>query len=266
MFLNPAKIGLACFGASYLLSFLLELAYFFRPRPIFRTAALVFAGAGLFAHTAFLLVQRIPIVSSQGSLLLLALVLAIFCVYGALHHRHFAWGYFVLPVVLFLVALAAVYPQGEKDPEGILASFGAERFWGMTHGILVLAAAVGVSVGFVASVMYLVQVRRLQAKLAPYRGMKMMSLERLEAMNRRAILWAFPLLTVGLILGAILQLGRGDVQNAKIWGTVGLWIVFAILMFLRYAIHVRGRQVALWTILAFVVMLVALLASHGETT
>ena len=266
MLMNPDRIGMACFGASYLLSFLFELTYFFRPRQIFRTAAVVLASAGLFAHLVFLLVQRIPIVSSQGSLLLLALVLAIFCVYGALHHRHFAWGYFVLPVVLFLVAIASMFPPGERDPEGIWAAIRGERFWGLTHGLLVLAAAVGVSVGFVASVMYLVQVRRLQAKLPPYRGMKMLSLERLESMNRRAILWAFPLLTVGLILGAILQFGRGDVQNAKILGTVGLWIAFAILMFLRYAIHVRGRQVALWTIVAFAVMLVALLVSHGEAS
>lgn len=266
MLLNLDRVGLACFGASYLASFLCELAYLFRSRPIFRTAAAIFGGAGLLAHLAYLLIQRIPIVSSQGSLLLLALVLAIFCFYGSLHHRGFAWGYFVLPVVLCLVALAAAYPPGGRDPEGLLAAFRGERFWGLTHGLLVLCAAVGVSVGFVASVMYLVQMRRLQAKLPPYRGMRMLSLERLESMNRRSILWAFPLLTVGLILGAILQFEHGDVQNAKIAGTVCLWIVFAILLFLRYGIHVRGRQVALWTILAFVVMLAALLISHGEST
>ncbi len=83
----------------------------------------------------------------------------------------------------------------------------------------------------------------------------MMSLERLEAMNRKAILWAFPLLTLGLIVGIALQLhqgnllnGLGQSQNSQ---HVGLWLVFAILIYVRYGAHARGRQVALLSLLAF---------------
>ena len=42
----------------------------------------------------------------------------------------------------------------------------------MAHGFLVLLAAVGVCVGFIASVMYLVQLQRLRAKVPPGQGMK----------------------------------------------------------------------------------------------
>ena len=62
-----------------------------------------------------------------------------------------------------------------------------------------LLAAVGVCVGFLASVMYLVQAQRLRAKIPPGEGMRLLSLERLEAMNRHAINLAFPLLTAGEI-------------------------------------------------------------------
>jgi hypothetical protein len=38
--------------------------------------------------------------------------------------------------------------------------------------------------------------------------------------------------------------------------------VFAILLYLRYRVHARGRQVALLTIVAFGLMLFSLIAVH----
>src|SRR5207302_1563272 len=112
--------------------------------------------------------------------------------------------------------------------------------------------------------MYLAQLHRLRKKAAPGQGMKLLSLERLEAMNRRAILWAFPLLTAGLLVGIALQVHRGEPgegwDSAKILSGIGLWLVFAILLYLRYWIHARGRQVALLTVLAFALMIAAMMA------
>ena len=85
-------------------------------------------------------------------------------------------------------------------------------------------------------------------------------------MNRRAILWAFPLLTLGLVVGLTMSLQQDALRDGwtspKVLSALGLWLVFAILLYLRYGAHVRGRQVALLTIFAFVVMLVALFAAH----
>jgi ABC-type transport system involved in cytochrome c biogenesis permease subunit len=128
----------------------------------------------------------------------------------------------------------------------------------------VLLAAVGLSVGFIASVMYLVQLQRLRAKLPPGQGMKLLNLERLEVMNRRAILWAFPFLTVGLLVGVALQMQRDDFGESwtslKILSSLGLWVVFAILLYLRYGAHIRGRQAALLTMFAFAVLIFVLVS------
>jgi ABC-type transport system involved in cytochrome c biogenesis permease subunit len=129
-----------------------------------------------------------------------------------------------------------------------------------------LLSAVGVCVGFVASVMYLVQRRRLKAKQPPSEGMRLWSLERLEAMNRRSIMLAFPLLTIGLLVAGAQMLKIPDsgqeLENWKVLSTIGLWVVFAILLYLRYGVHASGRQVAWLTIVAFAFMLLALVASH----
>jgi ABC-type transport system involved in cytochrome c biogenesis permease subunit len=255
------KISIFCFAASYGVALALEIMHLVSPRPVLRYVGLGFGIAGLIAHLSFLLVRRLPLASPLGSLLFLALILVIFYLYGTVHHRRLAWALFVLPLILGLIGLAVVLREPsvayENDADW-------PRVWAVAHGILLLLAAVGVCVAFIASIMYLVQLHRLRAKAAPGHGMKLLSLERLELMNRRAILWAFPLLTAGLLIGIALQIHRGDFgegwTSPKILSGLGLWIVFAILLYLRYGIHVRGRQVALLTMLAFAVLIYTLIA------
>src|SRR5205085_9136646 len=139
-----------------------------------------------------------------------------FCVYGTLHYRRLAWGVFVLPVVLGLVVLASAFssPRDTADSFWVLD-------WGLLHGALLLLGAVGVSVAFLASVMYLVQAHRLRAKRLPGQGLKLLSLERLEMMNRRAIVWSFPLLTAGMLAGIALMAQVADKlegwSDPKVW-------------------------------------------------
>jgi ABC-type transport system involved in cytochrome c biogenesis permease subunit len=263
-----ARVTVFCFAASYAVALILELLQLVRPRRLQRLLGLIFGAAGLLAHTIYVAVQPLPLASPFGSLLFLAWILAVFYLYGSLHHKRLAWGIFTLPLVLGLVALAEVFPQ-QSPAEGdgflwTLLSPGGERFWGTVHGTLVLLAAVGVCVGFLASLMYLVQVRRLKAKVPPRQGVRLLSLERIEEMNRRAILWAFPLLTAGLLVGVALQLHEGlflsGWDSPKILSSILLWMVFAILLYLRYGVHARGRQVALLTIMAFALLLCALVS------
>src|SRR5262249_49950339 len=171
---------------------------------VLRVLSLVAVGAGLVAHTLFVvhtffLAQQTPPLASQfGSLLFLAWILAVFTLYGSLHHPKIAWSVFVLPVVLGLVGLAEVLRPGDLiTPDW---SHGV-AIWGAVHGVLLLLAAVGVCVGFVASVMYLAQAHRLREKTPPGHGLQLLSLERLDEMNRRAVMLAFPLLTAGVLIG-----------------------------------------------------------------
>lgn len=261
-----------CFGASYTVALALELVQLIKPRPVLRLVGIGFGAAGLLAHSLFLFVQ-VPADLAQRywSMLFLAWIVAVFYLYGAIHHRQQAWGVFVLPVVLGLIGLAGVAPPEDgvdRSWPSVLEDFRGERFWGSIHGGLLLLASVGVCVGFVASVMYLIQAHRLRAKMPPDSGLKLLSLERLEAMNRRAVNLAFPLLTIGVIVGLVLMIHRYDQlqgwADPKILGSVGLWVVVALLLYLRYGYHLRGRRLAQLTIAAFVLLLVTLVSSHSS--
>jgi ABC-type transport system involved in cytochrome c biogenesis permease subunit len=263
-------ITLTCFAASYALALLLELAYLLRPRPVLRLLALVSGSAGLLAHALFLVRTFFvnepgPPPSSQlGSTLFLAWILAIFYLYGAAHHGRRAWGVFVLPLVLGLVGLAAVFPLSHEETSS--GWFQGVQLWSLVHTGLLLLAAVGVSVGCVASVMYLAQARRLRDKVPPGEGMRLLSLERLEAMIRRALVLAFPLLTAGLLVGLFLlapRLRSPEVwRDPKVLGAAALWLVFALLLLLRYAHQLRGRRLAQLTIVAFVLLIFTFVAAH----
>src|SRR5207248_3280882 len=93
------RITVLCFGASYAVALALELLQQVRPRPVQRVLALAFGTAGLLAHTIFVVIQPLELASPFGSLLFLAWILAVFYLYGSLHHRRLAWGLFVLPLV-----------------------------------------------------------------------------------------------------------------------------------------------------------------------
>lgn len=265
------RITVFCFGASYALALVLELIHLLRPRPILRLLAPVAGGAGLLAHTLFLAValfitpSESPLASQFGSLLFIAWIVAIFYFSGALHHRRQAWGVFVLPLVLFLVVLATAFRpdrEGASAPEWLRG----ERLLPVVHGLLLLLAAVGVCVGFVASVMYLVQAHRLKAKTLPGEGIRLMSLERLEAMIRHAIVTAFPLLTAGVLVGVVLLIPRWSQMESwldpRIISAGVLWLVFALLVYLRYGYRLRARRVALLTIVAFALLVCTLAATH----
>lgn len=263
------RITIFCFAASYAVALGLELLNLVRPRALCRLLATCFGSAGLLAHTLFLIAQQVSLSTRAGSLLFLAWILSMFYVYGSFHHRRVAWGVFVLPVVLSLTILGAWFSRAGEEQGGpqSLGTFDLVEFWRVLHIALFILAAVGVSVSFVASIMYLVQARRLKAKMTPTEGLKLLSLERLDKMNRRGIDWAFPLLTVGLIVGLV-QLSQSGTRlqgwtDPRIVTTLLLWIVFAIVLYLRYSFLLRGRRAALWTIMAFVLLLVTLVTAHN---
>jgi len=272
MTVSPLQgVGYACFGLSYLFAFLLELGRLFWPRAAWRPAGLTWGVIGLTTHTLYLGFNQPTPAAAYGSLLLLAWVLALFYLYGTIHYAKQAWAVFVLPVVMLLVALSfTLFHADTVTPDSDIfhatAWASGARFWGAVHGTLILLAAVGVSVGFLTSVMYLIQARRLRNKVNPGRVVPLLSLERLETMNRRALNLAFPMLTAGLLVGTLLLRHGHDLGDnwfsLKVLSSGGLWLVFLVLVYLRYGANVPPRRLALLSVAAFALMIVALAAAH----
>ena len=70
------------------------------------------------------------------------------------------------------------------------------------------------------------------------------------------------LVGVTVLVGAVLLVQdhepfRGWL-DPKVIGALLLWLLFVLLLYLRYGVHVRGRGLALLTILAFALLLLTL--------
>ena len=58
---------------------------------------------------------------------------------------------------------------------------------------------------------------------------------------------------------------HGTAENwlsVKVVSTGGLWLVFAVILYLRYGAHVPARRLAALSVVAFALLVVALAAAH----
>ena len=248
-----------CFLASYLVVFGLELSRLLGRSALSRWVGLSFGVAGLVAHSLYLLARgretNLPplLSSSQDWLLVLAWLIVLSYLFLTLFDRELAVGVFVLPVVLLLVVAAqfvSASPNTRLD---------ALRGWKMLHASLLVLGMLGVVVGFVLAVMYLVQQHRLKHRHAVQAGFGIPSLEKLARLNRLAILISVPLLTLGLLTGVGLGLYSRQstsldairFSDPVVIGNGIVWLAMAALFtWLLTTRRPTGRQVASLTIWA----------------
>lgn len=169
-------------------------------------------------------------------------------------------GIFALPVTLFLVFIPALGPSGYTFP-----SQGVRTSWLIAHISALLAAYAGLGFSLLASVLYLVQENRLKAKLKASTEARwalldwLPPLDTLERLAHAMLLFGFPCMTVGLLLGAVLvqetSLGAAYFLDPKVLASFGLWILYVLLLFLRQTAGLRGRRAAYLSGAVLVLML-----------
>ncbi len=260
-------VGVICFAASYLVAFALEVS-----RLVFRSGVrgalmLGFAGAGLVAHSAYLYYRAVntagsPLSSQQDWYMLAAWALVAVYLYLVYYHPQTAFGLFLLPVALGLVAAGKFFASSEP-----FAREPASKVWGIIHGTSLLLTAVAVSVGFAAGLMYLSQTRRLKHKLPPIPGLRLPSLEWLGKVNSRAIVISLLTLAIGLVSGIILQVIGSHEQDAALpWNDPVVlstelmfgWLLFATIVGVLYRPSRKGHKVASLTVVSFLFLVIAL--------
>ncbi len=169
-------------------------------------------------------------------------------------------GIFALPVTFFLVLIPALGPNRYRFP-----SQGVYDTWLVSHIIALLLAYAALFFSLVASMLYLVQERRIKSKLKPVKASKwgpldwLPPLETLERVALATLEFGFPCMTLGLILGTILvqvsSVGASYFLNPDILAAFVMWVVYVTLLFMRRSAGFRGRKAAYVSGVALVVMM-----------
>ena len=191
--------------------------------------------------------HRLPVETHEvQSVLALVLALVFLGVYT--RYRSVSLGVFVLPIVFLLAILAAFRPGQENFP------MPAKTGWLVLHITLLMAAYAALLVSLLASVLYLVQERRLKSRMK----MKMggaggrpkpldTPLETIDQIAQKTLLFGLPCMTAGLLIGSVMALeehGPAYFSDPKIVLTFGLWAAYVAMIFLRRSSGLRGRRAA----------------------
>jgi ABC-type uncharacterized transport system permease subunit len=196
--------------------------------------------------------HRLPIETHEvQSFFALILALAFLIVYA--RFRSLSIGIFVLPMAFLLAMLAAFRPGQETFSAPIRTG------WIFLHIVLLLAAYAALLVSLLASLLYLIQERRLKSKSTSHRWLSPLDtpLETIDQIARKTLLFGLPCMTAGLLIGSVIaqaDYGAKYFSDPKILLTFGLWIGYVAMIFIRRAAGLRGRRAVYLS--SFVVLVV----------
>jgi ABC-type uncharacterized transport system permease subunit len=161
-------------------------------------------------------------------------------------------GALVVPVTMVLDVAARLSPS--KEPAHGVSTLGAVHITLATAGVAFFAVAAG------GAVIYLIEERALKAHRAGRLFKRGPALETLDALNRRCIVFGFPLFTVAVITGAVWGVQLHDHLFTPQYSiAAAAWIMYAVLLVARMTAGWRGRRAAIMTLGGFATSLTVLL-------
>ena len=244
------NVNLSCFLLSYLVAFGLDVARLRSKLAWSRWVAILFGGAGLLAHTLYLLLrssqsQLPPLLSSAHDWLLVLAWLAVLThLFVSLLDATIASGLLVWPIVLALVGASYLVTSSQSQ----VLDF--HRGWKMLHAAMLVLGTATILLGLVLSLLYLWQHRRLKGGQMRNSGLTLPSLERLERFNRWSILVSVPFLTFGVATGVLLSFLNDDdarlawADPVVLGGSVMWLLMCGLFAWLLTGQRTPGRQVA----------------------
>ncbi len=223
------------------------------------------AGLAVFFHFVSMvemLVQAhrwMPVgVREVESLLGLAVAALFFLVWWL--YEAISLGIFALPATFFLVFVPSLGPDRYTFP-----SQGVRVSWLVAHIAALLISYVALCFSMLASVLYLIQERRIKSKPSALKASHWMPLDwlppldTLERIAHATLEFGFPCMTVGLVIGSVLAqetpLGASYFLDPKVIASFVSWVVYVFLLLVRRSAGLRGRRAAYLSGAVFAVMI-----------
>lgn len=260
------KTSVVCFLASYGVAFACEVSQLKRRSTLSRIVSFLFTVAGFVAHTLYLLYRSRqadlpPLLSSAHDwYLVLAWLAVLVHLFVSAVDSELATGLVAWPVILALVVASWFV----TDQPGHRLDY--DRGWKMLHASTLMLGTGFILLGFVLSLLYLWQHRRLKQRQTSNDSVKLPNLELIERLNRFAILVAVPFQMVGIISGfglGVFATGGGIPMTwtdpVVIGGIFTGLLVGVLFVWLLIQKRSPGRQIALRTAWACGFLLVTLI-------
>ena len=166
----------------------------------------------------------------------------------------------ILPLVLVVLFVSGLLPE-DLIPVAAPLRPSLLRF----HLTVIIFAVAALCITFAASLAYVLLDRALKTKRPGRLFPRLPSLEICDNVGQLSLLWAFPLMTLGIVTGAIVSASI----NHTFWAwepkeilAVLAWAILAVVVVARIGWGWRGRNAALLTIVAFAAVLLRMLGVY----
>jgi cytochrome c-type biogenesis protein CcsB len=211
-------------------------------------------GLGFVSHCFTFILRYIeaghtPVVNLHESLSFFAWMIVGFFLLMRSQYKMEILGAFVSPLALLLIIWAAALPKAIPALPPALKSW-----WLPIHVTFAFVGDAIFAIAFCAGVIYLIQERLVKTKRAGGLSQRLPSLEALDEINYRALTIGFPLLTIGIITGAVwAEYAWGSYWSwdpKETWSLI-TWLLYAALLHQRLRVGWRGKKAAIMAIVGF---------------
>jgi ABC-type uncharacterized transport system permease subunit len=227
-------------------------------RPRWRHLAIPAATSGLFFHFVAIVEMLVAAhhalpVDTHEMLSVLGFLLSLAFLLLAIRYKTVSFGIFLLPVAVLLTLVPAFRPGAETISYPLIRSS-----WLFLHVVLLLMAYAAMFLSLIASLLYLVQERRLKQKRAvPYRTL-LPPLATTDQVAVKSLLFGLPCMTAGLLIGSVVALqtiGPTFFEDPKVLLSIAMWLAYMLMIFIRQHSGLRGRRAVYLSSFAFLFVL-----------
>lgn len=194
----------------------------------------------------------VPVSASEVQAVLgLLLAAAFLAVY--VRYRTLTVGVVLLPAV-FILGLLPAFAPGHRDIDEPLM----HSAWLWLHIGLLLAAYAALSVSVLASVLYLIQEKRLKSRTSAGMLSKLPPLETTDQIALKSLLIGLPCMTAGLLIGSALAqmtYGAAYFRDPKVLLSFAMWVAYVAMIAIRRSSGLRGRRAVWLSSFVFFIML-----------
>jgi cytochrome c-type biogenesis protein CcsB len=242
----------------YLLGSIAFLVYIvFLKKNLFKLAVAI-VSIGFASHTLALITRYAeagytPVTNLHESLSFFAWMIMGILLMVDLKYNVKVLGAFLAPVALILMLFALALPKEILPLAPVLRSL-----WHPFHVIFAFLGNAIFALAFCSGVMYLIQENQLKSKKMGVITKRLPPLKVLDDLNYQSLKFGFPLLTLGIITGAVwanYAWGRyWDWDPKETWSLI-TWLLYAALLHQRLTVGWRGRKAAIMAIVGFLAVL-----------
>lgn len=254
MFLLWLRVAAAFYGLASLLAIPAILGH----RPQWKKICMPVAiGAWFFHLVSFVeelalahrwMPEGIHEVQSTLALLVVGIFLLIW-----VRYRTLSFGLFALPLAFLLTLVPAIGMDRYTFSSPMIRSG-----WIFVHVTSLLAAYATLIFSMVASLLYLVQERRLKNKRSPGFLEWLPPLDTMDQIARTMLVLGFHCMTLGLATGSLIaqeRYGAAYFTDPKIFLSFIMWGLYVVLLLVRRSTGLRGRRAVYLSSAVFIIML-----------